>query len=576
MHARHAIMLDSIKGEDTHACGPSSVHSLLAAAEEALQAGDADFARDMVEAATDRAPELPIAHFMAGRLLQLGVDLVGAKAAYEKAVALQPDLAIAWTNLAFVQVELGDYTQAVAAGRRALGLDQQDVDAYLITGRALLLLRRSEAAEKLLRRAVTLDPKRAALHHALGRALQDIGRSQDAIESHRQAINLEPQSATAWHGLGLAFRALGRFEPAMESFLRAVDLAPGFGEALADLAICRRVSVEQVPTPALVEVVNTDDLPLAQRISARFALAKELDELGLYDEAFACLSAANRLFREDVIARQKGFCSARFRARIDQLMSCFTAEFINTHVRYGSQSEMPVFVVGHYRSGTSLIEQILASHSAVHGAGELQHMLRLAGSLNLEVRPDSMTSVHLESAGRTHLERLCRMAGGAQRVVDKHPDNVLALGIIACLYPKARIIVSHRNILDNVLSCFFQRFSEGMAFSNDLVDCARRHLEVERLIAHWRRVLPIQMLEVDYELLVENTEAETRRLVAFLDLPWQDECLQFYQTERTVNTPSVWGVRRPIYASAVGRWRHYKQHLQAVIDLVESETQVAC
>lgn len=540
---------------------------LLTEAEEALQRGDAVLAHRLIEASIEHSQELPVAHFMAGRLSQLTADLPAAKTAYEKAVALQPDLAVAWCNLAFVEVDRGDYAQALVAGRRALKLNHEDVDANLVTGRALLLLRRPEAAEKVLQRAVNLDPVRAAAQHALGRALQDLGRSQEAIERHRRAIDLDPESATAWHGLGLALRSLGRFGAAVDSFSRAVELAPGFGEALCDLAICQKANAEQIHAPVLQAIVNAEDLPVAQRISAGFALAKELDELELYDEAFAYLSAANKLFREDAAARGKGFSLENFRYRIDRLISLFTTDFIEAHSCGASQSEMPVFVVGHYRSGTSLIEQILASHPAVHGAGELQDMLRLAGSVSLEACPDAATWTRVQSAGRTHLERLRAVGRGAQRVVDKHPDNVLALGLIATLYPKARVIISHRNILDNVLSCFFQRFSDGMTFSNDLGDCTRRHMEVERLIAHWRRALPLQMLEIDYESLVEDTKVEVRRLVDFIGLPWREECLGFYQTERTVNTPSVWGVRQPIYASAVGRWRHYETHLQEVLNI---------
>jgi len=215
------------------------------------------------------------------------------------------------------------------------------------------------------------------------------------------------------------------------------------------------------------------------------------------------------------------------------------------------------------RSGTSLVEQIAASHSRVSGAGELLDIGRLAK----EFGPSSGEGGRwqkgaIERAAAVHLARLREIGRGAERVIDKLPDNVLHLGLIAALFPKARVIFARRDPRDTALSCYFQKFSPGaLVFSYDLVDCGRRHVEIDRLSAHWRRVLPLAMLEIEYEKVVADLAGESRRLVSFLGLEWEPGCLEFNRSDRAVETSSVWQVRQPLYDRAVGRWRNYERHL---------------
>src|SRR5271165_7548758 len=226
------------------------------------------------------------------------------------------------------------------------------------------------------------------------------------------------------------------------------------------------------------------------------------------------------------------------------------------------------------RSGTSLVEQIAASHSRVFGGGERKDIFHIAETVLGQNRGRPIEEWNMDFARQLadqHIGHLRRLAGEASRMTDKMPDNILHLGVIAVLFPAARVIFCRRDPLDNCLSCFFQRFGEGNAFAYDLADCARRLLEIERLAEHWRRVLPLPMLTIDYEALISNPESEGRRLVEFLGLDWEPACPDFHRAERSVFSASLWQVRQPVFSRSVGRWQHYARHLQVVLEILAAD-----
>jgi hypothetical protein len=226
------------------------------------------------------------------------------------------------------------------------------------------------------------------------------------------------------------------------------------------------------------------------------------------------------------------------------------------------------------RSGASLIDQIMASHSRVFGAGERKEIARICEAVQTHNRDKPIEEWDMDFArglADEHLAHLQELSSGAARITDKMPDNILHLGVIAVLFPGARIIFCRRDARDICLSCYFQRFDEGHAFTYDLADCGRRLLDVERLATHWQRVLPLSMLTVEYEELIANPEPESRRLIEFLGLEWEPACLEFHRTARPVFTASIWQVRRPIYSRSVGRWRHYERHLGPLLEVLGQE-----
>lgn len=318
----------------------------------------------------------------------------------------------------------------------------------------------------------------------------------------------------------------------------------------------------------LSAVVDDPASAPSQRVAAGYALGALLDKAGDYDAAFSRIATANRLTRDHQIAERKGFDRDAFQRQVDRLIAYYTPESFAVSRDWGDPSDLPVFIVGMPRSGTTLTEQIAASHPRVFGAGERRDIGRIGKLLEADgavAGPASWDPAVVRREAVAHLDRLRAVAGGAARVTDKMPDNVLWLGAIAMLFPRARIILCRRDLRDVCLSCHFQSFNQGLAWTNDLDDCAARAIEVERLIRHWRAVLPLAMLELSYEALVADLEGESRRLIDFIGLPWDPSCLEFHTTERQVMTASLWQVRQPLYASSVGRWRHYRHQLAPLI-----------
>ena len=234
---------------------------------------------------------------------------------------------------------------------------------------------------------------------------------------------------------------------------------------------------------------------------------------------------------------------------------------------------MPVFIVGMPRSGTSLVEQIAASHSRVFAGGERPEINAIVETLAAHSRGRQVANWDAAFARQLadrHVALLQALGGGAARVIDKLPDNIFSLWLIAVLFPAARIILCQRDLRDVCLSCYFHRFSTGQLFAYDLADCGRRALEIERLATHWLRVLPLEMLVIDYEELVADPEGESRRLIEFLGLDWEPACLDFHKTERPVFTASGWQVRQPLFTRSIGRWRHYQRYLGPLLEVLAS------
>jgi hypothetical protein len=312
----------------------------------------------------------------------------------------------------------------------------------------------------------------------------------------------------------------------------------------------------------MAAALKEPDLSEADRITAGFALGRLFDGAGRFDEAFPVYAAANALVRKAARADAAGFDAELFDRHVGRLIETCTPQSLAFGTACGSMSELPVFVVGMPRSGTTLVEQICASHSRVFGAGELSDVPRIAMRLGQTRGDESTQAAARRRAAAAHVMRLHKLDRDAVRIVDKFPDNVLSVGLIAQLFPRARIVYCSRDARDISLSCYFQLFADGaQPFSYDLSDCGRRCQSIERLARHWLTLLPFHMIEVNYETLIADLEGESRRLIEFLGLDWEPACLDFHRTERTVVTVSHWQVRQPLYKSSVGRWRHYEKHL---------------
>jgi tetratricopeptide (TPR) repeat protein len=559
--------------------------------------GEPNQAIELISKALAIVPNFADAHSNLGNAFRTAGRLADACASYRRAIALRPEFAAAHHNLGLALYEHGHFEAAVESCERAISLDPQSVEAHVSLGKALRRVGRVEAAEILLGRAVQLnapsavlqvdlasllleqrqfataatcyqraiqiDPCLAEAHRGLAACLLATGEIDLAIKCFRDALAVGHNRAPLWNDLGRCFLAQGRFDEAVEAFRRALADDPDLADAYRNLAICQLLPAEGPHIARIAALAARSDLPIEERAAGAFAVAKALDDADRYDEAFAAYDSANRLYRQSRAAVGDRFDAADLARRIDQTIANFTPAFFDNVRTWGNSSEVPVFIVGLPRSGTSLVEQIAASHSCVFGAGEL----RSIGAAAAELGPVDVpwTQAAVRRVADAQLERLSTLGGTADRVIDKLPDNIFMLGIVATLFPAARIIFCRRDPRDIAVSCFFQKFSAGLlTFSYDLADCGRRIRETQRLAAHWHRVLPQRWIDIEYEALVGDLEGESRRLIEFLGFAWEPACLDFHRTMRSVQTASSWQVRQPLYHRSVGRWRHYKRHLGAL------------
>jgi tetratricopeptide (TPR) repeat protein len=439
-------------------------------------------------------------------------------------------------NAAFRQ---GDASQAAAAYERALALRPSHADAWLNLGAAYRRLDRIEDAAACARKVLDLRPDDPRALNNLANALSALGRLQDAARCYRRALELRPDDAEALYNL------ISQQPP-----------NDGSPEAKADFALLRR------QTAALERFTP------AQQSALLFALGKALDARGEPDAAFDSLIRANALHRSalefDIAAAER--LAAAIAGRFDPAL------FARLRGA-GLPSQRPVFVVGMPRSGTTLVEQILAAHPSVHGAGEtgilpaLVSRLRGPQGTGFPAVASELSGADLRSLAQAFLGALDSLGQGKARVTDKTIGNFELLGLIHLCLPGAPIIHCRRDARDVCVSCFSTRFSGGHDYAYDLRELGRYWRLYDGLMAHWRSVLPPgRILEVDYETLVEDLEGSARRLVSHLGLPWDDACLSFHESTRTVSTASFAQVRRPIYQASVGRWRRHADRLGPLLE----------
>ncbi len=484
-------------------------------------------------ATISEALAIAIRHHQAGRLQ-------AAEQGYRQILAVAPNQADAWHLLGLIAHQVGQHGIAVEYIGRAIGLHGNVAAFHNTLGESNRALRRIPEAVACYHRALELKPDFAEAHANLGSALEQIGDLRGAEDCFRAALRHNPRFVFAHFKLaGL----LGGTLPEK------------------DLAVQRRL---------LAEAALTD----AQRLYLHFSLAQVLDARGEYAEAAEHLDRGNALQLSQWRKSGQEYDPKEHELLNTRMIAVCTADFFARVRGFGLETEIPVFIVGLPRSGTTLIEQILAGHSQVFGAGEIKlardTMAALGGQgadfIEGLRRLDCGTARDLASR---HLERLRGLSGTALRIVDKMPENYLYLGPLASLFPQATIIQCRRDLRDEAVSCWMTRFRE-VRWANDQEHIASRFDEYLRIMEHWRKVLPVPLLEVDYEETVADPEGVARKLVDWCGLAWEPACLEFHQAKRPVRTASAVQVRQPVFATSVGRWKHYEHALATLYARLES------
>jgi len=520
------------------------------------------------EKALRLAPGDPGILFNYGNALQLAGRLEEAAARYRQALERRLGYPEAHFSLANIYVALGRNEEATPHYQQAVDLAPDLFEARLAFGKHLGNLGQLELAEVQYRAALNVRPDDVDALFGLAGILGFKGEYPEAIEICDNILGRRPEDPRALTAKADLLERAGQKEETYEIVRGLIDrqqilpacpglyarLAPGYGDCDEAVALCRQfVAQSGVVTRARQDIL--------------FSLGKLLDRLGRYDEAFESFAEANALDRAS--------CDiAKIGDEIDCLIAAFAVDVWPDLPRAKVESERPVFIVGMPRSGTSLAEQILASHPQVYGAGELNDIVDLVRSLPATLYPHSMVSADqemIDGLARQYLERIDEIDRNVLRVIDKMPQNFFHLGLIALLFPNARVIHCKRDPRDTCISIYFQRFNLSHTYANDLASLGRFYREYLRIMAHWRAALPIPMLEVAYEEVVTDQERVSREMVEFCGLPWDDRCLQFHKTKRAVATASYDQVRQPIYKQSVGRWRNYERHLGPLFEALGSE-----
>ncbi|MDY7108269.1 MAG: tetratricopeptide repeat protein [Planctomycetota bacterium] len=545
--------------------------------------------------------------------LNLGLALHGAgrleqaAEAFETATRLDGDRADAWCNLGGTLRTLGRSAASIVALQRALQLDDTTLAAH--TNLALAHLDRREAQNALnaSRTALTVKPDHAPALRTAAAALALAGEFEAAEEELRRVIELEPDSSDAAVELGDVLCRLDRFDEAEAAYRRAEALDADGVDARIGRVMVRRHRGETEKAVALAEATLNDhpdrfaaviiaaelylsqgrsreaiqllgplaersDLTAAQRRRLHFRLGAALDGLGEFDAAWEAYTRANDLtaqsFDREALAR-----------RVEAITNAFRPAELERLPRAEPARPAPIFIVGMPRSGTTLVEQILSCHEQIVGGGELYTGGRTAARIADEHAQTSAYPACLAALDARQIRaladsaraELARIAGDRPIITDKSPQNLHFLGMLELLFPEARVIVCQRDPRDTCLSCWFCDFAGAHPYAYDLEDLGYTYRMHERLIEHWRGVLSLPTMTIQYEQLVDDQPRLTRQLLEFCDLPWSEACLEFHRNPRAVHTASAEQVRRPIYRSSIGRYRHYERHLAPLFEALEGE-----
>ncbi len=560
---------------------------------------------DELRTAVRLDPNLEWAHYNLGRALAATGKGEEADAAFEASFALNPERHK--VALAAEHHREGRLEEAERLYREVIRDNPENIDAMRMLGRVAVSAGRQVDAERLFRRVVTLAPDFVGALVDLGRVLKDqnyfeeaiecfervialepdspqghfllagtlapSARTHEAIAAYRRALELTPGFPGAWLGLGHVLKTVGEQKEAIAAYRKCIEVRPDNGESYWSLANLKTYRLDDRDIESMTRSLEREDLNDQSAVNFMFALAKAWEDRGDYDKAWQYYRDGNG--RQRMLEK---YDPVQLEDMNESIRNVFTRELMQEKSGGGSTSDAPIFIVGLPRSGSTLLEQILASHSRVEGTSELPYLGRVATSLNRN-RADGinypqavreLSAEHFTALGEDYL-RLASLhrQEGCAHFIDKMPNNYPNIGLLHLILPNAKIIDARRHPLDSCLSCFRQLFAKGQTFTYDLADIGEYFLEYQRMMDHWHDVLPGKVLTVQYEALVGDFEPQLRRLLEHCGLPWEDACLNYHETERPVRTASSEQVRKPIYTGSIGFWRNYEAELGELIDVLE-------
>jgi len=488
--------------------------------------------------------------------------------AYQQALVIHADDAGTMIKLGQAFTEAKLVPESILMYEQALTFMPDNALVHRRLGASLLIMGQVKKAIGCFNQALKLRPEYFAVQIALALALRQSGRAEEALVLLEEATRLNPDDDEAHINLALTLKQLGQTEAAKERLEKLLEIRPACGRAYYHISV---IKPEQKLIPVVEKLVSEPELPNGDAIYCHFALGNLFSSGKFHDQAFEHFLRANTLQRETFT-----YDAGENTQYVDSLIKVYSKEFFQVKNQFGSASQIPVFIVGMPRSGTTLVEQILSSHDLVHGAGEIRACPAINYSIAHQLsyakpNPDCMSLIDrkmVEEYSARYLQELTHHCPTAERITDKEPGNFFLIGLIKTLFPHARIIHCQRNPLDNCISAFFHYFTAFQS-SFELTELGQFYRDYQRLMAHWQAIFPGEIFTVRYEELVEDQERVSKRMIDHLGLEWDQKCLDFHNNERNVMTPSNLQVRQPIYKNSVNRWRHYEKYIQPLIEVLQ-------
>lgn len=487
-----------------------------------------------------------------------------AVALYQRILQQDPKHLHANYSLAMVLHRSGRNEAALAHIGRVVSQQPEHIESQVLLSNVLLALGRQPEAQQNLQKLAEMHPREDAVFMALGNVEESCGHLDAAVQHWDKAFSLNRKNVNALANQARILSAQGDADAALNVLRRARTLKPGYGECHYRIAMLAKQKEYSEDIKLMEQAAQQGTGSRQDKMFLAYALGKVFDDLQEYDKAFRYLQEGNDLRRQSLPVPYSGELE---QAQFNQIKAIFSGEFIQRHRLSADSPFTPIFVVGMPRSGTSLVEQILASHSRVFGAGELQDMNEVITCLQqISTKPfpgdvDQLTEAHYRVLAARYVDRV-RMETDKPVIVDKMPHNFRYLGLITMLFPNAKIIHCQRDPMDTCFSIYKQLFSESHPYACEQSALGHYYRLYQDLMAHWNKVIPSKILNLQYEDLVADTEQKTRLMLDFCGLDFESNCLAFFATRRVVNTPSQSQVRQPIYQSAVHHWQHYEANLQ--------------
>ncbi|MGI9287960.1 MAG: tetratricopeptide repeat-containing sulfotransferase family protein [Pseudomonadales bacterium] len=474
--------------------------------------------------------------------------------------------------MARIAMEARCYGDAEALLRRVVEIAPRFIEAWHDLSTALKEQSKFSEAVEALDQALVIAPDNAISHYFRAAALAMDAKPEEAELSYKDALKIDPRLSGAYLGLGHVLKTVGKQEEGITAYREAIKLRPNLGETYYSLSNLKTFTFSDGEIEEMIARLEGEQLSKESIVHFSFAIGKGFEDARDYDCAFEYYTKANQTHRDSI-----AYDPVQTEIIHQRIRETFSTDLLDAfeHHGLGCADASPIFILGLPRSGSTLLEQILASHSQVDGTSELPDLSLVSKSLTDRKRgvtypgviPD-LTGHELKALGEKYIDQTRRHRSGAPHFTDKMPNNFPHIGFIQLILPNAKIIDARRHPLDSCMGCFKQHFAKGQTFTYDLFELGEFYLEYQQMMDHWDAVLPGKVLHVQYEDVVADLETQVRRLLDYCELPFEEQCVNFHETDRAVRTASSEQVRQPIYAGSVNTWKRFEKHLEPLIEVL--------